>query len=160
MAKTLFELINGTANGAARVQETIVTLYRDVARPLFDSELIQCADQIEARYPTKKVDDKDVNRADRNNRLSILRSQLGRACKVLDIPKLTVKRVEGTWGVLEAASAIAQAVEPETEPQPGDPEHDEALEAVVSRILGGDAPTLAAIREALELLASESERTE
>lgn len=99
MSQNLFSLIEAGAKASANAQKYISALLNDGDK----SELTATAAKIEAKY-----DDKTL----RNQRLSVLRVQLARSCKALELPKLTVKKVKGEWTL---ADATAKTVDEDAE---------------------------------------------
>lgn len=95
LTKEIVSAINGTASTTVKVQE----LVRRAVQEDPDT-LVQVAIHIEL---------KNKGREERNNKLSILRSQIRRACGALNMEEaLTVRKVKGKWQVLT--------------PQPRDPD--------------------------------------
>lgn len=45
------------------------------------------------------------DKAQKNQRLSALRNAMARVCKEMDIPKLTVKKVDGSFAVVDAGTS-------------------------------------------------------
>lgn len=114
----LFKLIDSAVKGGAKSQEAVTNLVKAIKGEAADGSdvsamiqadneavaaLIDAAKRIEAAYPVKKEEGKDVNREGRNARLSVLRVQLGRACKALNIHKLTLKAVQGEMQLTQAS---------------------------------------------------------
>lgn len=91
-ARTLFQLIESEAKDKAAVQHTVIKLFETNN---FD-EFSKTAGLIENKYGDKKEE--------KNNRLSILRMQMRRACRILEIKSYTVKKSKGEWTVVETVA--------------------------------------------------------
>lgn len=84
----IFSLLESAANGTRKLQhEVSETIKSGEWAPLKDA-----AEAVAAKYAKDKKG--------RNNRLSILRVQMSRACDALEIARLTVKHTEGAWVVV------------------------------------------------------------
>lgn len=74
------------------------------------ADLIEAAKDVDAAYPVNKVDAKDINRADRNNLLSMLRMQMRRASAKAELPGvLSIKLVQGEYVVSLVTKSEATA---------------------------------------------------
>lgn len=79
------------------------------------AEVLACAAAVEAAFPVSKEDGKDVNRSERNDYLGSLRMALLRAGRSLPVPqKLSIKKIEGTWTLVQADMEKEQ---PEANPE-------------------------------------------
>lgn len=113
------------------------------------SEIIEAADTIEQEFPTEKIDGKDANRKGRNNLLSILRMQLKRAGEALPAPvKLGLKRVEGTWQIVEGDIKAEEEKQEESKGE-GEEQTADALWLAVETVVAA-LPTNKAVRLAIK----------
>lgn len=89
IVKAIVAAINTASRTGVAVQDAVRQALKDDR-----DALVGAAEQIEERNPEK---------AERNNKLSILRMQIRRGCQALQIePALSVKKDRGIWRVLEA----------------------------------------------------------
>ena len=100
MANAIYSAILDTSAAASRAKDAILQAMR-----INDSaSLCEAARLIDERG-------EKLGKEWKNNRLSVLRVQLGRVCKELELPKLTVKKVEGNYIVTAAAEKEAKPVD-------------------------------------------------
>lgn len=92
MSNAIYSAILDSAAGAARAKDAILHAMR-----VNDSAALCEAARL--------VDEQGEKRGKewKNARLSVLRVQLGRVCKELELPKMTVKKVEGNYVLTVAA---------------------------------------------------------
>lgn len=150
MSDNLYSMIQAAGRGQGKLRAYVRDLYQNGS---VSAVAIEAAQTVESKLPVRKVDGKDVNRAERNNLLSILRATLRHAAKDLEVKAITVKTVEGVWQ--------AAAVEPRAPSEPGNPTSEKqadqlwaAAEIVANAIKRGDAAIVLAVRDALNTLAS------
>ncbi len=159
----LFNALKASVKSGVKVQSIVL----DMLSAGDHDSIIECCVKIESAYPVRKnAEGKDENRGDRNNLLSVLRVQLGRAGKLMLEPqRVTVKSVEGVWAVVvEPIDSKPATPGSKAKPEAGkgsgeaapDPEAQaDAVWAAVEVVLAnlGDAAVLSAIRTGLEKLA-------
>lgn len=117
----LFKLLKSAQSQGAKFHEAVRTAYGAGDK----AAIIGCAEAIEAAYPVSKEDGKgpDANRDARNGFLSALRVTLGRIGKDQETPrKVTVKKVEGVWTLVDEAIAAPTPEDEPATPEAGEPD--------------------------------------
>jgi hypothetical protein len=107
----LFKVLRSTVKAGAKFQALVRSEYERGDEGA--QSILSCAAAIEAAYPVSKVEGKDTNRTERNGYLTALRMALSRTGKEQSTPRrITIKKVEGEWTLLDEAVAAKTPEEP------------------------------------------------